>query len=160
MRWCWAVAAAAASVGAGCSGPEVGACAACVGPRCDPPTLEIGLGLDGFAPLAEGGAFPLIHGPQGGYHLEIGLRATHLDVSSLVTGRLEGTIDGERLASASPWLDFRCEGEALESWGTRLIYESTPAALDGQTTEIVVEVTDVAGNTVGAEGSFVIEDVP
>lgn len=155
MRWARFLAVAA---GAGCGGPA-DPCAPCAGRRCEP-TLEIGLGLERFEPLPEGGEFPLIHGPQGGYHLEIGLRATHLDGSSLVTARLEGTVDGVSLAVAHPWLELACEPMGLESWGTLLIYASTPDHLDGRETRVAAEVTDVASTRVSAVGTYVIRDSP
>lgn len=125
------------------------------------PTLEIGIGVGGYTAV-DNGEFPLVHGPQGGYHLEIGLRATHIDGSDLVTGHLDGLIDGERYATIDPWLDFRCEEAegALVSWGTRLIYDATPEFLDGKLTDVSAEVTDLAGTTVSASATFTIRDDP
>ena len=117
-----------------------------------------GLGLDGYSEIPEGGDLPLVHGQQGGFHLEIGLAATHLDASALVTGRLVGTIDGEVYAEVAPWLDFRCEDGMQVSWGTRLIYDATPSFLDGRETEITAEVTDASGTTVETTSAFVIRD--
>ncbi|MCA9492236.1 MAG: hypothetical protein KC621_20025 [Myxococcales bacterium] len=124
------------------------------------PALEIGVGLEGYEPLGEMGHFPLIHGPQGGFHLEIGLRATHLDTSDLALGHMVGTIDGTVYADSEPWIDFRCQNDvdAQEAYGMLLIYDSTPDFLDGKTTEVSVDVTDIAGNTVSATRTFVIED--
>lgn len=125
------------------------------------PTLEIGLGLDGYEPLDNGDPMPLIHGPQGGYHLEIGLQATNLAADALIGGYLVGEIDGVVLAESAPFLDFRCklpEAPVQESWGTLLVFEAEPADLDGQTAIIRVEVTDADGTVVSAEASFVIED--
>lgn len=122
------------------------------------PTLEIGLGIGEYAPVPDGGELPLVHGPQGGYHLEIGLQATHIDASTLVTGHLEGTIDGRRYAEIDPWLDFRCGDDALSSWGTRLIYDAEPEFLDGKTTTVAAEVTDLEGTTIRTEATFVIRD--
>jgi hypothetical protein len=131
---------------------------------CSPggePTLEIGLGIGAFEPLPEGGDMPLVHGPQGGWHLEIGLLATHLAADDLVTGSMEGTVDGEVLASVDPWIDLRCDPAAggLTSWGTRLIYETpTSDELDGVETTVTVEVRDLDGTPVRATRSFVIRD--
>lgn len=124
------------------------------------PTLQIGVGLDGYEPLDEMGHFPLIHGPQGGFHLEIGLEATHLDSSDLALGHMTGTIDGTIYADSEPWIDFRCQtaSDTQQAYGMLLIYDSTPDFLDGKTTEVSVEVTDIAGNTVSATRTFVIED--
>lgn len=129
----------------------------------DTPTLEVGGGTGGFQPIADGGDIGLVHGPQGGFHLEIGLRATHLDTSDLVTGSLVGTIDGEVFAAAEPWLDFRCNVDAapdgaLESWGTLLVYGSTPDFLDGKVTVVDAEVTDLQGTIVRTTATFTIRD--
>ena len=120
---------------------------------CQPggdPTLEIGVGIGEYTALPSDDAFPLVHGPQGGYHLEIGLAATHIDASSLLTGHLEGTLDGRPFATLDPWLDFRCTGDALTSWGTKLIYDAPPDVLDGQQTTLTAEITDLEGATVRA----------
>jgi hypothetical protein len=135
------------------------------GPAClpgDDPTLTIGLGLGEYTPIPDGGEFPLVHGPQGGYHLEIGLLATHLDASDLVVGHLEGTLDGEPFAAADPWLDFRCDNVhgGLAAYGSRLIYEATPEFLDGKVTEVYAEVTDQRGATVSTTATFTIRDDP
>ena len=145
---------------AACTGaPEIGACKK--GPD---PTLQIGLGVEGYSELQD--EFPLVHGPQGGYHLEIGLLATHIDASDLVTAHIEGTLDGEPYVETDPWLDFRCDEEqgGLISWGTRLIYgappEVTPEMLDGESTEVTVTVTDLSGDKLTASSTFTIRDLP
>jgi hypothetical protein len=142
-----------------CSGGAPGG-----GDRCTPggePSLEIGLGVAGFTAL-EDGEFPLVHGPQGGYHLEIGLLATHLDTSDLVVGHLEGLIEGELYAQSDPWLDFRCDEthDGLVSWGSLLIYDATPEFLDGKLTTVTATVTDVAGTEVSVTSTFTIRDEP
>lgn len=125
------------------------------------PTLTIGLGIEAYSEIPNGGDFPLVHGPQGGFHLEIGLAAAHLDASDLMTGHLTGTIDGQVYAETAPWLDFRCElaeDPALTSWGTRLVYDATPDFLDGKVTTVTAEVTDASGTTVETTSTFTIRD--
>ena len=124
----------------------------------DDPTLEIGLGYVGYEALEAGGTFPLIHGPQGGYHLEIGLFATGVDAEDLVSGAMRGFVDGEELASAFPRLDLRCVQTGRESYGTLLVYNAQPEDLDGKETLITVSVTMSDGTVVETEGRFVIED--
>src|SRR5690606_16727858 len=52
-------------------------------PACLPgdetPTLELGNGEAGFM---DSDAVTLVYGPQGGYHIVLGLRATYLDASA------------------------------------------------------------------------------
>lgn len=128
----------------------------------DAPTLQIGLGLTGYEPMEEGAPFPLIHGPQGGFHLEIGLFATGIQVDdgALLSGQVHGYIDGEEYASAYPRLDLRCVTDGRESYGTLLVYNSTPDFLDGKSTYITAEITDSSGAVVSAEATFTIDDSP
>jgi hypothetical protein len=131
---------------------------------CDPggdPTLEIGTGAYEYEDLEPDGTVELVHGPQGGYHVLVGLAATNIDVEGgTASGVLTGTIGGEMLAESSPWLGFRCNAAAgeLQTWGTFLIYDAQPEDLDGKTTTIDAEVTDLAGDVVTASIDVVIED--
>ncbi|MCB9759694.1 MAG: hypothetical protein H6739_07615 [Alphaproteobacteria bacterium] len=38
------------------------------------PWIELGAGQSGFVPLADGDAVPLVHGLQGGWHVDLALR--------------------------------------------------------------------------------------
>jgi len=133
---------------------------------CEPPgepTLEIGLGLANYEELDDGDPFPLIHGPQGGYHLEIGLRATNLAADGLLNGEIIGRVDGMTPdAESYPRLDLRCVNTHRESYGTLLVFPEpdtyTPDFLDGKTVDIEAVVTDSEGTVVSAQATFVIED--
>ncbi|MEZ4321765.1 MAG: hypothetical protein R3F61_30095 [Myxococcota bacterium] len=59
------------------------ACAACTGAPPPEPVLELGGGGPEFAALAEGDRIPLVSGPQGGWHVDVGLRCTGLDPDGL-----------------------------------------------------------------------------
>lgn len=120
---------------------------------CEPggdPTLRIGTGTVSFEDVPDEG-FELIHGSQGGFHIEIALEATHLAAEGQVGGTMTGTIDGEVMAQATPWLAFRCDADTrLISSGSILVYDATPEELHGQTTTVEVEVNDEAGTLVDA----------
>lgn len=146
---------------------------AALAPGCDPtatpgdpcsagdaPELEVGKGGLSFSPMDDGGTIELVHGPQGGYHVEVALRAKWIDASHTLLGRFEGEIDGQVLATADAWLDFRCNGEAgaLDSFGTLLIWDAVPEDLDGRTATIRVEVTDASDRVVAASAETIIED--
>ncbi len=128
------------------------------------PTLEIGLGLSGFEPLPEGEPFPLIHGPQGGYHLEVGLRATNLVqdagfLQAVMIARVDGMTED---AVSYPYVDLRCVRDYRESYGSLLVFPdpavNTPDFLDGKEVEIEVSVTDDAGTVVVTTSTYVIQD--
>ena len=73
---------------------------------------------------------------------------------------MSGTIAGQELASSKPWLDFRCNVETgtLDALGTNLIYDAQPVDLDGQTTEVLISITDASGTAVEATTTLLIED--
>ena len=117
------------------------------------PTLRLGTGELAYEALPEQGAsLEIIHGPQGGVHVLIGLAAAYADASDLWTAHLTGRIDGAVAAEAFPYLEARCNGAAgeLQTWGTLLVWELSPEALDGATAEIDATVTDAAGTTLSA----------
>lgn len=112
------------------------------------PTLRLGTGELAYEALPEDdAALEVIHGPQGGVHVLIGLAATYADASALWTAHLTGRIDGALAAEAFPYLEARCNGAAgeLQTWGTLLVWELPPESLDGATAEIDAEVTDASG---------------
>jgi hypothetical protein len=134
---------------------------------CEPPgeaTLTVGLGMTGYEDLPEGSPFPLIHGPQGGFHLEVGLKATNVvqDSGDFLRGELIGRVEALDLeAAAYPYLDMRCVRTHRESYGTLLVLsegEVRPEELDGQTVVIEATLTDHDGTVVTTSRSFVIED--
>ena len=123
-------------------------------------TLTIGTGELAFAELDPSDpVLELVHGPQGGYHVLIGLEATFLDASDYWEGQFRGYIGEVELATSFPILDMRCNGgEVLQSWGTFLIYEAEPEDLDGQLTRVEVDIVDASGQVVSAVTEARIED--
>ena len=123
-------------------------------------SLEIGSGAASFETLSAGEPIMLVHGAQGGYHIELGLRATGIDASDLVAADFTGEIGGVQLAQSKPWLQFRCNPATAtwDAWGTTLIYDSTPEDLKGQSTDVHVFLTDVSGVELSADLILTIED--
>lgn len=143
--------------------------AACTGETTEPdpcepgpdPSFEIGTGELRYVPLSEvEQQLELIHGPQGGYHVLIGIQASGIDASDELAVDLSGTIGGEPIAAGAPWADLRCNTQvgALQGWGYFLIYDAEPEDLDGQDTHITATLTDVAGTVLTAEADAVIFD--
>lgn len=145
-----------------CAGDEAGeeeAADGCV--AGDAPTLEIGTGDLSFSEIpAEGGRVPLVHGPQGGYHTTLALRARSLDAPEALTGRLTGWLGGEVRAEVVPYLSFRCNGavDAQEVWNLLLVWDAQPEELDGQAVEVEAVVVDAAEREATARAQFTICD--
>ncbi|MBA2320187.1 MAG: hypothetical protein H0V89_03440 [Deltaproteobacteria bacterium] len=115
---------------------------------CEPgsgPTVTIGTGERGFEPMPD--EVELVHGPQGGYHVVVAFDAQLLDASEVVFGVVDGTIDGEVVATSEPYLDMRCNPDTgtLQASGVLLIYPLTPEALADQPTRITATLTDSFG---------------
>jgi hypothetical protein len=122
-------------------------------PSGEKPTLELGKGTSEYLGMdAAGGGIEVIHGPQGGYHVDLGLEARYLDPSSDWTVRLTGEA-GDASAESTPFVTMRCNQQVgrLQSWGQRLIWDVEGPDLDGRTAAITAVVTDAAGTELSAE---------
>ncbi|MDP6931824.1 MAG: hypothetical protein QGG40_02865 [Myxococcota bacterium] len=127
----------------------------------DEPTLEVGKGELEYQDMgAEDGTAELIHGPQGGYHLNIALQGSFLDASAPLEAELTGWIDGEEVGHTLPYATMRCNqaAGALQAWGLLLIWDAEPEALHEKTTTVEVELTDASGETISASSDVVIWD--
>ncbi len=121
------------------------------GEGCEPgdgdPTLELGKGVTEYEPMDAGdGRLEVIHGPQGGYHVEIGFEATYLDASADWTIALTGEA-GDASASSTPFVTMQCNRQTgtLQSWGHLLIWDREGPELDGRAATITATATDAAG---------------
>lgn len=129
----------------------------CGGDRPGP--LELGHGYKSFRPLREGPA-ELIHGPQGGVHITLGVRCPGLDVSQFGDVQLVGTVNGQVVADHPQGAVLKCN-EALdvaEGIWLSMIFEVGPEALHGQMIDLEVTLTDDVGHTVSAQGQTSIYD--
>ncbi len=133
---------------------------------CEPgpaPTLVVGKGDAAFTPLeATDPVLELVHGPQGGYHVVLGLEATEIDASQPVSVHLQGEMDGELVAETWPVASFRCNDDAgaLQAWDLLLIMVDgiEPVDVHGGWLDITATVTDVAGASVsGTAGATVLD---
>ncbi len=134
---------------------------------CDPdggePRVVIGKGLDSYRDLDEDDrTLELVHGPQGGYHVDLAVRAWHLDSTQELEGSLVGSLGGDVRAESYPYVYLRCNGAegALDAWGLRLIWDAEPLDLDGQLVTVEVELTDAGGRTASANGPDVLIEDP
>ncbi|MBX2799631.1 MAG: hypothetical protein KTR31_18280 [Myxococcales bacterium] len=128
------------------------------------PTLQIGHGLGQFAHIPNRGDMTLVHGPQGGRHLELGLLATFLSADELVSGTISASLTGtvKQTERVERWMDFRCDpvAEGLVSVGNRLILDDdTKGVFDGTVADITVTVRDLDGVLVSASKLVDVRDV-
>ncbi len=126
------------------------------------PTLRVGFGGLEYQDLDPSGddLAELIHGPQGGYHINMALAATGLDSSTPWAIELEGTIDGQPIGDTRPLATMRCNRaeDELQAWGLLLIWDAVPADLHDRMTEVTATVVDSAGTSLSATGTVRIWD--
>lgn len=132
----------------------------CGGDRPGP--MEIGHGYEFFAPLDSGPA-ELIHGPQGGIHITLGLRCAGLEVSEFADVTLRGEIDGQVVADHVQGAILDCEedlGEAgmAEAVWLSMIFEVGPEAVHDQVVDMELTLVDSLGHMVSAEASTLVID--
>lgn len=131
--------------------------------RTGAPYLEVGTGETEFVGLdSETPEWPLVHGPQGGWHVLVGLSALGLDATEVVTGDLVGLISGEKVAeNRGAWLTFRCSEETgfLESYNTFLIFDvDDHCPLHQEWLDVRAELTDTRGESVESlTGGMIID---
>ncbi len=122
------------------------------------PTLELGVGTDDFTPIDDAEFAELVHGSQGGYHIDLAFRAEGLNTKQLVQATGTGAIEGQDLGSLTAWLQFKCEAPVAEAVAARLIFDAQPEDLDGRVVDIVVDLVDLDQTEFSASGSVLIED--
>ena len=135
--------------------PEV-----CGGDRAGP--MEIGHGYASFTPLDSGPA-ELIHGPQGGIHITLGIRCAGLEVSEFADVTLHGEIDGQVVADHVQGAILDCEedlGDAgmAEAIWLSMIFEVGPDAVHEQIVDMELTLVDSLGQMVTAEASTMVID--
>jgi hypothetical protein len=117
-----------------------------LGDPCEPgsePQIEIGHGELRFDSIDDGDTqVELIHGPQGGYHSNIAIRASYIDPESSYKLELTGTIDDTVMGETVPWISFRCSrvANALQSTGSLLIWDAEPEDLHGRVAHVQADL--------------------
>lgn len=116
--------------------------------------LEIGTGADRFVPLASGDALELVHGPQGGWHVELAVRITGSDPEGSIL-RLQVLDEGGVLVAETP-IAILARRLVREGWtwlrtGDIVILSmpDPPAVLDHDVT--VRALLEVGGEIVAAD---------
>lgn len=101
-----------------------------------PPLVEVGRGEPGstlFQSLPDDGSFPLVEGPQGGYHVFVQVRATGLGWRRVVCERrLVEPVSGIELRRQSDTLGMVDVGDGVLGFPTALLTFVCPSLLAGQ----------------------------
>lgn len=133
--------------------------------------VEIGGGIDAFEPFGPGTTAELVHGPQGGYHVQIAFRMWGIDPEGLLvqahgydaTTGDEITIPAERVLTARR---VSMEGDHLLRLGDRLIFNATdpttiydPATMTGTELRVTATLTPTSGDPVTAETTTTVVDL-
>ncbi len=132
--------------------------------------IEIGTGTESFRALGPGSMVELVHGPQGGYHVQIAFRLWGIDPEGLLieahgydaTTGAEVTIPVERVLTArrvSP------EGDHLLRLGDRLVFRTDdPTTIYDRATgvgtdlRITATFTPTSGDPVTSETTTTVVD--
>jgi hypothetical protein len=138
---------------------------------CTPPAVTIGTGPLPFAPMTEGQDVVMVHGPQGGWHVLAGLRASgvqrivriHYTLDALVAEppvRVSDTRSRVMLVT-----DGACGGDYPDLFGyldVRALADgerdTPPELLDGALLRMTLGVEDETGRS--AEASLDVRAVP
>lgn len=120
-----------------------------------PPSVALGRPQP-FVALSDADTVELVHGPQGGYHINLGVELRGLGEDPLL--ELFGELDGIRLAedvvaAAGTCVDGRVVLEDL--W---LIWAATPEQLDGASVRVEIRATSSEGDSVAQVVELVIDD--
>lgn len=162
----WAMAALAACGGGGATDASV----TCTGPT----SAALGQGETAFEALADGGEIDIVHGPQGGFHVDAavqveGFGAT-VEITGTVTDDATGTVVGGSQAAVvvvlADYDEATCAGTAV---GVRLFLDDLPSEDEqvaaacamgaGGAVALSVTVTDLESGatvTVAATGTGVL----
>lgn len=121
--------------------------------------LEIGHGSMQFTPLADMPA-ELLHGPQGGVHITLGIRCPGLDVSEFGDMHLHGEVNGQVVADHPQGVVLKCNerlGVAEGIW-LSMVFDVGPELLHEQVIDLDITITDDLGRTASAQAQTLIID--
>jgi hypothetical protein len=133
----------------------------------DAPSAELGRGVGGeFVELSEGADVPIAVAPQGGFGVNVSVRSVGLRAAdySFVTADLETRLAGESIGQYTlhqqPLLcaadGGRLTGVVVGFDPDRYKSDDALVALEGQTVELQVNLTDDTGATARASQSVVV----
>lgn len=83
-----------------------------------------------FTPLDDPGAAQLVHGPQGGWHLELDLRVTGAPRAVHTSWTVVDPESGLDLTNGHPGRDIGLIGDGSEVWGCSGTYDDLPVEFD------------------------------
>lgn len=122
----------------------------CVSSSGSSPLVVLGGGADGFLPIVEGDALPLVHGTQGGSHVWMAVRAGGLKLPVSIALEATDAFTGEIVASGfeQPPLNAAPGPDGLECERHRLyLYLEGDVGQGAGLVDVAVTVTDAAGHS-------------
>ncbi len=146
---------------------------------CEDPemTLTVGTGADAFESLSSGDSVRLVHGPQGGWHIEVSGLVAHTSqevavsptITVISTGDEIGRSENRNLMALSSFDDASCSGEFFgvnALVGDPFPEDDVPescyiCSLAGETLELTLTVEDFnSGDTISETIQVVVEPDP
>lgn len=132
------------------------------------PAAEVGDGREGaFVPFAEGTPIDVVWGPQGGFHVELGVKAVNLPgtrpgratfYQGAALAFLADDADTQ-VADAVMYLRFTCERahDAQVSTGNAMpLWAESPDELGGEAIRVELTLTSDDGDTLAATSTFTL----
>jgi hypothetical protein len=148
-------------VALGCAGDETGTEP---DPVCTPAAHLGGAGV-AFTSLSEGDPVVMVHGPQGGWHVECGVRfeglGTPIDLHWWIDDLGTGVRVSESWLTVQPWsvADDPCAGDFTGMYGFLDVDELAEGELDSPPELLVGAELSIALEATGTEGSATAEVV-
>lgn len=126
-------------------------------------SIELGAGLSAFSSVEDGDALPLVHGLQGGWHVDVALRAWGISPEGVqLNYQAVDSVDGALLSHPTEaTLDARRVRELEDGWerlGDRVIFDvSSAGEVLGRELVLEVVLTGVA-TTLHDQRRVVVEE--
>lgn len=125
------------------------------------PFFEVGTGESTFEALGEGATVPLIHGPQGGYHVWLGVRHRGLGPGDVILeyGARDATTREELMFPGLRAVQADVDPEAVSQTAglVGFLLEDEPLVYDGRPIRLWARATDAGGQALSDERGALVE---
>lgn len=121
----------------------------------EPPFFEVGTGESTFEALGEGAAVPLIHGPQGGYHVWLGMRHQGLGPGDVILeyGARDAATSEELMFPGLRAVEADVDPEVVSQTAglVGFLLEDEPLVYDGRRIRLWARATDAQAQALADE---------